>query len=270
MEKFLENVGQSSRTPPAHVRRQLRRESGFVCAHPNCSEPYLEYHHFDPPWHIEQHHRSSGMIALCPTHHSRAETWPVEQLRKWKGKEIRDDVKAQIGWRRETTFFIAGNYLTRGCTNLLEVRGNRIIWFTNDEEGQTLLNFDLRDRFGNSVFQMRDNDWIAHPRWEDVEVPPQGRALHLKSEALELQLDLRFGTQTPRSLFEGLSMRDSPEELGRMSGLASIDLEALVCSMTCKLIWPERVIASEKGLTFRNFNLGGGFSSGCGTLISLR
>jgi hypothetical protein len=33
------------RSPLSDVRRQLRRESGFVCAHPDCNVPYLEYHH---------------------------------------------------------------------------------------------------------------------------------------------------------------------------------------------------------------------------------
>src|SRR4051794_5122027 len=38
-----------TRTPPAATRRQLRGETGFVCAFPGCDQVYLEWHHFDPP-----------------------------------------------------------------------------------------------------------------------------------------------------------------------------------------------------------------------------
>ena len=54
-----------NRTPPKKVIQTLRQEVGFGCPVPNCGNPYLEWHHFDPPWSIENHHRPEGMIALC-------------------------------------------------------------------------------------------------------------------------------------------------------------------------------------------------------------
>src|SRR5918912_315690 len=35
-----------NRTPPAAVRRELRREVGFGCPVPDCGNPYLYWHHF--------------------------------------------------------------------------------------------------------------------------------------------------------------------------------------------------------------------------------
>jgi hypothetical protein len=37
------------RRPYAHVVRQLRQEVGFRCPVDDCGNPYLTWHHFDPP-----------------------------------------------------------------------------------------------------------------------------------------------------------------------------------------------------------------------------
>ena len=48
------------------ARLILRKESNFGCA--KCGEPYLTYHHFDPPWNEKHHANPEGMIALCAKH----------------------------------------------------------------------------------------------------------------------------------------------------------------------------------------------------------
>jgi len=45
-----------SRRPPAAVRRELRHEISFGCPASGCGNPYLQYHHFDPPWQKEHPH----------------------------------------------------------------------------------------------------------------------------------------------------------------------------------------------------------------------
>ena len=142
---------QVSRRPPASIRRLLRKEAGFVCAYPGCGEPYLEYHHFDPPWHVESHHRAEGMVAFCPSHHSRADAWTVEQIKEWKAKPASDYICAQVEWRREKTIFIAGNNVTLGCASLLKIDDRQIIWLTSDDRGRALMNFDLRNTLGEPV-----------------------------------------------------------------------------------------------------------------------
>src|SRR5580693_411457 len=62
-----------TRTPPADIRRALRREVGFVCPVPGCTNPYLTRHHFDPIWRVREHHEPGGLIALCRDHHSQAD-----------------------------------------------------------------------------------------------------------------------------------------------------------------------------------------------------
>ena len=72
------------REPPDSVKKILRKEVRFGCPIPGCNNPYLEWHHFDPPWAKEEHHRPEGMIALCNTHHKRADAgaFTIEQLKK--------------------------------------------------------------------------------------------------------------------------------------------------------------------------------------------
>src|SRR4029079_17259737 len=75
-----------NRNPPVGVRRVLRQAVGFGCPIPNCGSPYLVYHHFDPPWHEQQHMNPEGIIPLCAQHHAWAnqKTWTTSQLREFK------------------------------------------------------------------------------------------------------------------------------------------------------------------------------------------
>jgi len=84
-----------NRTPPAAVRRELRREVGFGCPIPDCGIPYLTWHHFDPEWRVEEHHRPEGMIALCLTHAGLADECAA------RGRTIRIDYPNGDRFRHE-------------------------------------------------------------------------------------------------------------------------------------------------------------------------
>ena len=68
------------------MRRALREEVAFGCPIDGCGSPYLTWHHFDPPWHVEQHHKFEGMVALCLQHHKEGDAgaFTPEQLRTLK------------------------------------------------------------------------------------------------------------------------------------------------------------------------------------------
>lgn len=73
---------------PKRVKEILREEVGFGCPVRDCGNPYLEYHHFDPPVHIKPHNEPNGMIALCAQHHKKADghAYTDEQLHAFKKK----------------------------------------------------------------------------------------------------------------------------------------------------------------------------------------
>src|ERR1022692_4539989 len=80
-------------------KRRLRDDVGFCCPIPGCSSPYLEWHHFDPPWKVKHHHDPARMIALCRDHHPEADAgaFKVEQLHAYKAtaKQRAGEVQAK-------------------------------------------------------------------------------------------------------------------------------------------------------------------------------
>lgn len=86
-----------SRSIPKSVKQRLRQEVGFGCPAKDCGNPYLEYHHFDPPWSVEKHHDPERMIALCSEHHGKANAWTVDQVRAMKNPDPnRTEVQGRI------------------------------------------------------------------------------------------------------------------------------------------------------------------------------
>src|SRR5215207_2549038 len=101
-----------TRTPPVKVIRQLRQEVGFCCPVEGCGNPYLTWHHFDPPWRVEEHHRPEGMIALCAEHASKADhgAFTDDQLRELKriGRSRATEARARFDWIRRRVLGIVG------------------------------------------------------------------------------------------------------------------------------------------------------------------
>lgn len=87
---------------PEEVKRQLRREVGFGC--PLCRKPFLSWHHFDPPYHVEAHNRPEGMIALCLEHFAEADQglFSPEELRRLKvSPRSAEDAKGDFpSWKK--------------------------------------------------------------------------------------------------------------------------------------------------------------------------
>jgi hypothetical protein len=75
-----------SRTPPKSVTQFLRKEANFGCPVQDCGNPYLTWHHFDPPWKDKEDHNADGMIALCTRHapHADVGRWTKAQLLEMK------------------------------------------------------------------------------------------------------------------------------------------------------------------------------------------
>lgn len=173
-----------NRTPPRNVRQQLRKEVFWGCPIPGCGAPYLEWHHFDPPWSIENHHRPEGMIALCPTHHSQADggAFTSDQLHKYKAMAAQNakQVQGEFLWRRnDFLIHLGGNYYTR-TNHLLTIKDKDIIWLSRDPEGNALINIDTSSIAPEPRLVIEENVWLAHGNQEDCECPPSGRLIHVK------------------------------------------------------------------------------------------
>jgi hypothetical protein len=96
----------------------LRQAQGFVCAVPDCLNPYLYYHHFDPPWEERQHNEPDGMIGLCGEHHPKADAdaFTRDQLREYKRDAVEHagEIKGRFDWLRHKIMIAsAGIFLHR-------------------------------------------------------------------------------------------------------------------------------------------------------------
>ena len=182
-----ENSTKLPRTPPAAVRAALRREVGFGCPVPGCGSPFLEWHHFDPPWHDRHHHEIAGMIALCSTHHPKADggAYTVDQLRKFKADAAasRSSVEAKFEWLRHRLVVVAGGNFSVNTMNAVIIGGKRAIWLTRDADDHLLLNLDasLLTKSGAPRVQMEDSYWTSPvTEIDDLACPPNGRIVDIR------------------------------------------------------------------------------------------
>lgn len=183
----------ASRKPPKSIRRTLRTEVGFGC--PLCGSPYLEYHHFDPPWAEAKQHNTDGMIALCARHHDDADggAFTREQLTSLKrDKNQHQEVAGRFNWRRKHTVFECGGNYAYECGGMLQVSGIDIVYFEKDEDGYDTLSLNIYDVCLNPIFRMRMNDWLARTDVEDIETPPRTPLLKFKSTKHRVDLKISF------------------------------------------------------------------------------
>jgi hypothetical protein len=172
------------RKPPVEVRRILRREVGFGCPVNGCGNPYLYWHHFDPPWREEEHHNPEGMIALCGEHHAKADVgaFTTEQLREFKMRASENVplIRGRLDWMRNRLLAVVGGNFYYETPVIFQYRDSPIIWFTRDDDGYLLLNLRMLSQSREERLSLEENFWIARGQPDDLECPPSGRLLHAK------------------------------------------------------------------------------------------
>jgi hypothetical protein len=207
-----------NRTPPIEVRRQLRREVRFGCPVPECGNPYLEWHHFDPPWNVREHYNPDGMIALCSRHHPQADahTFSPEQLRNFKADAATATgvVRERFQWLRNRLLVYIGGVFYLETYTILRYRGQPVIWFSRDEADNLLLNLHPPTTTSEPRLVMEENFWLVHGNQEDLICPPSGRLVHanypngdeLKIEFIECQSGQDIRNRYPNAPLEVLEL----------------------------------------------------------------
>lgn len=172
-----------NRTPPLGVRQQLRRDVGFGCPAPTsegiCGNPYLSWHHFDPPWAVRKHHEPQGMIALCTEHHNKADAgaYTVEQLRAMKAAS-HDAIRGRFDWMRRALLIVAGGNFYFRTPVAVQLLGHPLVATQRDDDGYLLLDVAMATTSRAPRIAMKANFWLAHGAPTDLECPPSGRLLH--------------------------------------------------------------------------------------------
>jgi len=193
-DSVLEDPG---RAPPADVKEQLRREVNFGCPVEDCGAPYLTWHHFDPPWSREHHHRPEGMIALCSTHAAQADgdRWTNEQLRGLKAHPFvtTESITEFYGYLRRNVVCRLGSIITADVVYVLNSNRGPVVYFRKDGDGYDRLNLAISSPSGSPILKMEDNWWTVNPRnLFDLECSARGRTLHIRSNDGSTDFTMRF------------------------------------------------------------------------------
>jgi hypothetical protein len=171
------------RTPPIEVRRSLRREVGFGCPVDGCGNPYLYWHHFDPPWRERQHHDQRGMIALCAEHHAKADAgaFTKDQLHALKvnmGQAL--EISGRFDWMRQRLLAVVGGNFYFDTPIPVQIHGVQVVAFSRDEAEHWLLNVAMPSGPAEPRMTIAENFWLSRGEPQDVECPPHGRLLAAK------------------------------------------------------------------------------------------
>lgn len=173
-----------NRNPPMDVKRALREEVGFGCPVPGCGLPYLEWHHFDPPWNVKNHHNLEAMIALCREHHIQADNgaFTSSQLHEFKrsGRENRRQVSGKFNWMRNRLLAVVGGNFYYETPVIFEFRGQPVIWFERAVNDYLLLNLNMLTTSNEPRAYIKNNEWLNVGGEEDIECPPSGKKVKIK------------------------------------------------------------------------------------------
>jgi hypothetical protein len=189
----------------------LRREVGFGC--PVCRSPFLTWHHFDPPEHVEQHWRAEGIIAMCLVCHADADekgesagAYSIEELRAMKdSKRSSEDVKGLFPtWQdKERLLVRVGGCYTDTFKPIISVNEIPQITLGKNAGGLLSLSFELRNKDDVVLLKMEDNWLTAYPaNVHDMIVPPKTKAVKVWLAEADVGLDFSFKRITMANLDE--------------------------------------------------------------------
>jgi hypothetical protein len=168
----------------------LREEVSFHCPvidgdGPICGSPYLTWHHFDPPWRIEHHHRPEGMIALCRQHADEADAgaFTLEQQRQMKAEGLGRGtaVRGRFDWMRRDLLAIVGGSAYHDVPIPVMIGDAKAVWFDRNQHEELLLGFTMPTVSGRPRVSVDQNTWHVPPdNVADIICPPSGRLLRVK------------------------------------------------------------------------------------------
>lgn len=184
------------RNPPLEVKKRLRQEVRFACPIPGCTNPVLTWHHFDPPWHIKQHHDPEGMIALCTSHHSLADggNWAKSQLRIFKKNPPSvESIRKNFLWSDASILYRLGGNYAANCPYILTISGIPIIWHTSSSDGRILFSLDFRNQQNFRVLHIEENSLTAeYKRIDDLSINTYENHLKVWVGEHNIGLELRL------------------------------------------------------------------------------
>lgn len=249
---------------PPEIKRILREEVGFGCPVKDCGNPYLEYHHFDPPVNVRAHNEPAGMIALCAQHHKKADggAYTVEQLHQIKADKANARlVKGNLDWLRKDLLAVVGGCFYYETPRIITIDGHDVVALNRDQDGYLRLSINMLSLLAEERIKVDNNSWenIGNPI--DLRCPPQGKELEVQYGNGDY-LYLRF-----------IVLNDAQEACKRYKNsliLTQQNINFPITAVEVNLTIAGTSIAlSPDATTLQGLTVKGGFMSHCGGGIML-
>ena len=190
----VNRFGLSRRIPDA-VKMEVRKRCGFGCV--SCGRGIIQYDHFDPEYVDAAEHNVDGITLLCGACHDEKNHGLLSNSQV---AEMNADPYCAKNGNAFGKFRLTGNNPVvllgtsefRQCKVILEVAGERVLWFTkpDDPSEDFHLNARFRDETGAVVFEISKNEWIVGDELWDVST--SGNGIVIRSRARNYSLILRF------------------------------------------------------------------------------
>lgn len=198
---------------PNTVKRTLRKEVNYGCPVPNCGNPILTWHHFDPPWHIKHHYNPDGMIALCNDHHGMADVgiFSPEQLHAFKkNPNTLESIKNKFEWYPENSLIrLGGCYAFDWCR--ITIGKVLVLEIAKDDLGLTSISFVLEDENSKSLAEMENNFLIVYPEnVHDLSISATTNRIKIWSEEKKVGFHCHYSRKSPEEI-ERLIAADYPD-----------------------------------------------------------
>lgn len=202
-----------NRDIPNSVKKVLRQEVNYGCPVPDCGSPLLTWHHFDPPWHIQNHHNPEGMIALCTKHHPMADagTFSNEQLHSFKkSPNSLDSIKNKFEWYPQNCLIrLGGCYAFDWCR--VTIKNITILEINKNDLGLTCINILLEDENKALLAEIEGNQFISYSEnVHDISISASSNRIKVWSNERKIGLECHYSRKSPEEV-EKLIISDIPE-----------------------------------------------------------
>ncbi|MFF8505253.1 HNH endonuclease signature motif containing protein [Streptomyces anulatus] len=179
---------------PSEVKRKLRQHARFGCC--GCGLPIYQYHHI-VPYSEDQHFRVADMMLLCPLCHDKATKGVFSDAQQREMQETPFNVRnglagGMLHTRQNYCAVLAGGVLMVGEGPVITVNGESVLTLNPDEGGHVRLSATLRDRSGNLVALIEDNEWLSGDTavW-DMESDHQKLVIRSAANQVALNLNMK-------------------------------------------------------------------------------
>lgn len=192
--KYSKNL-EEERNIGAAIKRIIRKEALFGCA--VCGNPIIEYHHIIP-FHEVRCHEVDNLIALCPTHHYKADRGMIPKAKLYnlkfnpfnnKQDVIKDDFFLGIYDKLE---FKLGDTVFIRTPSLIVVDNFPLISITKDEFNNAIMDAKFFDKSANLIAEIVQNEWITYMSEENIwDIQYTGGRLKINSGKKNIFLELQ-------------------------------------------------------------------------------